>query len=276
MLIVHLNGSWFENQLIFRGDSWILIKLWYSRFQSPRSSRSGGDHSNQHSGKESDQLQSIQEQNTDDAVGVIVVNRVSNSSEERINFRLPFKPLIPIGHETLSSSYIQLQPQPIIDLGLAFEHYLRFQAESVVRSQNRIVELIREADTESSILANHIIAEKEKRIRKVVASLEKLGEIEKLFDRYEASLESCLSKIDLLNKSLPQHLKLETFTKVSKNPWKTWRRKSHPYLIVSEKISIWTKCYLLLAAQSIWYSIWSAMSPQELILVVGSSKLLVS
>ncbi|XP_074602687.1 uncharacterized protein LOC141856302 [Brevipalpus obovatus] len=188
------------------------------RQQSPGTSKSTGDQSNQHQGRESDQLQPIHEQNTADAGGVIVVNRTSNPSEERINFRLPFKPLIPIRHETLSSSYVQLQPQPIIDLGLAFEHYLRFQAESVVRNQNRIIELIREADTESSILANHIIAEKDKRIRKVVSSLEKLGEIEKLFDKYEASLESCLSKIDLLNKSLPQHLKLEAFTKVTKNP----------------------------------------------------------
>ena len=144
------------------------------------------------------------------------MNRGSNQAEDRFTFLIPFKPLIPIGHETLSSSsHPQLQPQPIIDLGLALEYYLRSQADSVVRNQNRIIELIREADSESSILANHILEAKEKRIRKVVLSLEKLGEIAKLFDKYEASLESCLTKIDLLNKSLPNHLKLEDFTKPS-------------------------------------------------------------
>lgn len=141
--------------------------------------------------------------------GVVVVNSVADSEEEVFTFKLPFKPLIPVGHEALPSTCVTLGPDPFINLGLALEGYFRNKAETVTKNQSKIIELMREVDSLSSNLAHHTIEDKEKRLSKVVNSLEKLKDIEKLLARGEASLESCLSKIDLLNKSLPPQLKLE-------------------------------------------------------------------
>lgn len=139
---------------------------------------------------------------------MIVVNPAADPEEEVFTFKLPFKPLIPVGHEALGSSCKTLSPEPFINLGLSLESYLRSKAEGVTRNQFRIVELMREVDGLSSNLAHHTLEEKDKRLTKVVDSLDRLKDIQKLLERDEASLESCLSKIDLLNNSLPQHLKL--------------------------------------------------------------------
>ena len=134
---------------------------------------------------------------------VIVVNQAQESdnppSQYYFNFDLLFKPLTPIGHETLSPRFPSLDSFLLIDLGLTLENFLKSKSDLVNKEQSKIFDLIREADLNCNCLSSVFFIERLKKITKIVENLEKLEETEKLFQKCENAMDDCLNKIDKLN-----------------------------------------------------------------------------
>jgi hypothetical protein len=143
---------------------------------------------------------------------ITVVNQVQKSDTDiakfEFNFNLLFKPLTPIGHETLSPRLPSLDSSLLTDLGYTLEDFLKSKSESVIKEQFKIFDFIREADSNCNHLLSILFVDRLKKISKIVENLEKLDEIEKLFEKCEVDLDNCLIKIDKLNNCLPDNLKL--------------------------------------------------------------------
>lgn len=94
---------------------------------------------------------------------IIIVRRGDEGQEEeRFVFPPPFKPLIPIGHESLLPSYPQLNPQIVSNLGLLSDEQLKSKAYFVSNQQSVLTELVREVDVVTSFLTNSIFNERKK------------------------------------------------------------------------------------------------------------------
>lgn len=143
---------------------------------------------------------------------IIIVSRGDEGDEQRFTFPPPFKPLIPIGHESLLPGVPQLNPQFVSAIGLALEEQLKSRADFVQGQQGVLVELIRELDFVTSFLTNNILTDRQKRVTKVADNFAKFTEINKLVDKIEADLDVCLVRLTTLNNALPVSHRLELFT----------------------------------------------------------------
>lgn len=140
-----------------------------------------------------------------------MVNENADDTDEEEPLDLPpmFKPLIPIGHETLSQSHPQINPIFIQHFGLIIEDHLRGKAEAVSKQQQPLIETIKNIDVSCMVLSNQIVGEKHKKFIKLSDSFSKLNDISKLIEKCDHNLEHCLKKIEILNNNLPDELKLE-------------------------------------------------------------------
>ncbi|XP_054160285.1 BLOC-1-related complex subunit 5-like [Oppia nitens] len=140
---------------------------------------------------------------------IVVVSDAPTDSEDIITFPPTFKPLIPIGYESLSQSYPQLKPEFIINLGLILEKHLKTKAEFVAREQLKLIDCVKDLDSKVSYLSNQFIVERQKRLIKVSENLSKVTEISSLIEKIDKDLDICVKSLDKLNNFLPQTLQLE-------------------------------------------------------------------
>ena len=143
---------------------------------------------------------------------VIVSKGDSEAEDQKFVFPPPFKPLIPIGHETLSPAHPQLNAVYILKIGSKLQENLKFKSDFIHSQQTVVVEIIREIDSLSSFITNQLLAERHKKFIKVTDSFNKLSEIDILISKIDSDLESCLHRVNLLNGLLPSELRLEPFT----------------------------------------------------------------
>ena len=144
---------------------------------------------------------------------IIIVSKGDDGEEDQqFTFPPPFKPLIPIGHETLPQGCLQLNPAIVSNIGLLLEEQLKSRAEFVHNQQGVLTELIRELDFVTSFLTTNILNERQKRLSKVTENFNRFTDINKSLDKIEADLDICLARIDCLNNALPIESRLEKFT----------------------------------------------------------------
>ena len=144
---------------------------------------------------------------------IIIVSKGDDGDEDQqFTFPPPFKPLIPIGHETLPQGCLQINPAIVSNIGLLLEEQLKNRAEFVHNQQGVLTELIRELDFVTSFLTTNILNERQKRLTKVTENFNRFTDINKLLDKIEGDLDICLARIDCLNNALPPESRLEKFT----------------------------------------------------------------
>jgi len=144
---------------------------------------------------------------------IVVVSDGSKSqeSDQIVTFPPTFKPIIPIGHESLALNYPQIDPKYVIDLGLIVEEVLRTKSEFVAKEQNKIIDRIKDIDLITNHICGQFITERQKRLNKVSESLSKIQEIDCLIEKCEQDINRCLINFEKLNNYLPKSLSLEKF-----------------------------------------------------------------
>lgn len=149
------------------------------------------------------------------ASSIVIVNSGPSASSSALHpqKRLPQlqRPLIPIGQIQVNPSFLHLSPQPIIDLGLEIEQELRKNAELVAHEQAKLVEKIRDIDSQVAASSVTIGAERQRRFNKAVDNFGKFDEIDALIQRCENDIENILTVFVQLNDALPDSLCLEQF-----------------------------------------------------------------
>lgn len=152
------------------------------------------------------------------AKAIVVVNAGPSAatstglqSQKRRQPPLPQRPLIPIGQTQVNPNFPHLSPTPIIDLGLEFERELRTNAELVACEQSKLIEKIKEIDSQVTASSVNIGAERQRRFNKAVDNFGKFDEIDALIQRVETDIENILTVFVQLNDALPDSLCLEQF-----------------------------------------------------------------
>lgn len=140
---------------------------------------------------------------------IVIVSRGETEEDtKRFTFPPPFKPLIPIGHETLLPSLPQIDSSLLIDIGCLFQRELNKKATFVSSQQNTLCLIIKDIETYSIFLNVNVLTERNKRFVKSVDNFSKLSDIEILISKIDQDLDLCISRLSLLNDSLPEAFKL--------------------------------------------------------------------
>lgn len=143
---------------------------------------------------------------------IVIVSRGETESEDqKFTFPPPFKPLIPVGHESLTQGSVQINPTGLINTGLIIEHQFRYKSDFISNQQLVLIDIIREIDTFSNY-NSIILSDNLKKFSKFGANFSKLAEIEILIAKIESELKLTLRRIDQLFSALPQEEQLEPFT----------------------------------------------------------------
>lgn len=146
------------------------------------------------------------------------------------------RPLIPIGQTLVSSSYPQIDPQTIINIGQELEAELRLNSELVNTEQVRLVDKIRYVDQQLLQTTNNYCSEKQRRANKASDNFTKISEIDQLIGRCEADIDHLVTVLAKLNTALPEDLCLENFQLLS------WAKKtSHPSKRSHDWFLLWWK-----------------------------------
>lgn len=139
---------------------------------------------------------------------VVVRGGITDPQEDVISFPPVFKPLIPIGHETLSLAHPQLNSQFVTDLGLIVEETLRSKADIINKEQLKLVERVKEVDSSSNYVTSSF-NEELRRFNKIEESFGRVNEINTLIERCERDLIKSLRSLEVLNNRLSPTLRLE-------------------------------------------------------------------
>lgn len=139
---------------------------------------------------------------------VIVSRGESEEDTKKFTFPPPFKPLIPIGHETLHPSVPQVDSNLLVDIALTAQRELNKKAHFVSSQQNTLCLIIKDIDSFSIFLNLNVLTERNKRFIRIVDNFSKLNDIEILISKIDQDLDLCLHRLNLLNQSLPETLRL--------------------------------------------------------------------
>lgn len=140
---------------------------------------------------------------------IVIVSRGDTEEDtKKFTFPPPFKPLIPIGHETLPPTVFQINPNLLVDITCLLQRELNRKALFVASQQNTLCLIIKDIEAFSIYLNINILSEKNKRFVKIVDNFSKLNDIEILISKVDQDLDLCVSRLNLLNNSLPESVKL--------------------------------------------------------------------
>lgn len=144
----------------------------------------------------------------------IVIVSKGETEEETTSFTFPpaFKPLIPIGHESLPLGVPSIEPKLLTSLSTIFQSTLRSKAEFVLGQQLVLADIGKDIESYSSYVSNQTIAERSKRFVRIVDNFSKLLHIDHLVDKIDADLETCFQRLQSLNDFLPEGQRLEPFS----------------------------------------------------------------
>lgn len=142
---------------------------------------------------------------------VVVSEGSAQQLDETITFPPTFKPIIPVGYESLSVCYPQISSEYVINCGLIIEQELRLRAEQVAKEQNKLIDRIKDIDLIASHVCNQFIIERQKRLNKVSENISKVDEISSLLEKCENDINKCSKTLEKLNNCLPKALSLEKF-----------------------------------------------------------------
>ena len=145
---------------------------------------------------------------------IVVVSDGPSAADslQSITFPPTFKPLIPIGYESLSQSYPQLRPEYVIEFGLIIENHLKSRSEFVAKEEQKVIERVKDIDLIVSFISNQFIIERQKRLIKVSENLSKVEEIWSLIEKCENDINNCVLNLEKLNNFLPKSLSIEKFS----------------------------------------------------------------
>jgi len=140
---------------------------------------------------------------------IVIVSR-GETEEETTRFTFPpsFKPLIPIGQETLPPSVPQIDPNLLIQLGLLVQTELTRKTSFLSCQQNTLSLIIKDIETYSLYINSQVLEDKNRRFGRVVDNFNKLNDIEVLISKIDQDLDICVEKLNLLNRNLPETLRL--------------------------------------------------------------------
>lgn len=142
---------------------------------------------------------------------VIVSKGTDGDNDVKFTFPPPFKPLIPIGYESLPPGAPQINPRLLLNIGQLLQYQLYSKAEFISRQQIILCDTIRDIESQATFLAGALLAERSRRFNKVAENFSKLGEMDSLICKIENEASTCIARIKLINSSLPSHLQLEPF-----------------------------------------------------------------
>lgn len=145
--------------------------------------------------------------------GIVIVSKGSDGDcDVKFTFPPPFKPLIPIGYETIPQGVPQINPRLFLNFGQLIQHELFTKAEAVSRQQILLCDTIRDIESQSTFLAGALLAEPSRRFNEVAKNFSKLNEIDSLISKIESEAVVCIKRLKIINSSLPSHLQLEPFS----------------------------------------------------------------
>ena len=127
---------------------------------------------------------------------------------ERIN-SLSFRPLIPIGFESVPSNYEQINYVPFSNICRLMQKLMRVKAEAVHKEQQQLTQIIKEVEFAAAFLTNQFV-EREKRLNKVLEAFSRMNQIVSGVETCEKQMQDCAETINKLNQSLPVQDRLET------------------------------------------------------------------
>jgi len=140
---------------------------------------------------------------------VIVSRGVTEEDTKRFTFPPPFKPLIPIGHETFSPNVPTIDAGPLVHIGSLLQSELKRKSDFLCGQQLTLGLIIKDIDAYAVYLNNGPIFDRHKRFSKCVDHFSKLGEINTLIDKITRDLETLALKLTAINNYLPEQSRLE-------------------------------------------------------------------
>jgi len=139
---------------------------------------------------------------------VIVSRGVTEEDTKRFTFPPPFKPLIPIGHETVSPNVHTIDAGPLVHIGSLLQSELKRKSDFICGQQQTLGLIVKDIDAYAVYLNNGPIFDRHKRFSKCVDNFSKLGEINTLIDKISKDLENLAVKLTAINNYLPEQSRL--------------------------------------------------------------------
>ena len=143
---------------------------------------------------------------------VVVSEGNQKEDEQKLVFPPLFKPLVPIGHETLPPHHPQLNCSNLIQIGSIVQEELRSKAEFAAKEQQKLAEKIKEADSAVGQTTLSFVNDRQRRGVKLTENFSKIEEINSLIEKCEADLRKCVRSLDTLNRYLSPENRLEKFS----------------------------------------------------------------
>ena len=144
----------------------------------------------------------------------IVIVSKGETEEETVLFTFPpaFKPLIPIGHETLPPGVPAVEHKLLYSLGNILQASLKFKSEFLLSQQLVLADIGKDIESYSSYVSNQTISERSKRFNRIADNFSRLQQVHQLLEKIDADLETCFQRIKVLNDFLPEEHQLEPFS----------------------------------------------------------------
>lgn len=143
----------------------------------------------------------------------IVIVSKGDTEEESISFTFPpaFKPLIPIGHESLSPGVPTIEHKLLFSLGNILGCNFKLKSEFLLSQQLVLADIGKDIESYSNYVSNHTIGERSKRFVKIADNFSRLPQIDQLLEKIDSDLQICFQRIKALNDILPEENQLEPF-----------------------------------------------------------------
>lgn len=143
----------------------------------------------------------------------IVIVSKGETADETIQFMFPapFRPLIPIGQESLPVGTMTADGMYLNQLASQVQQALKSKSEFIRRQQIVLCDICKDIESYSSHITNSTISDRHRKFDRLSENFYRIPQIDQLLDKIAAELETCLSRIQTINAALPEDQRLEPF-----------------------------------------------------------------
>lgn len=144
----------------------------------------------------------------------IVIVSKGESEEERIKFTFPpaFKPLIPIGQESLPIAAPAIDQRLLVQLSSLIQSSFKQKADFVLGQQLVLSDIGKDIESYACYISQQTLSQRSKRFARIAENFSKLTQVDTLIQKIDSELETCFKRIQELNESLPEDQRLEPFS----------------------------------------------------------------
>lgn len=144
----------------------------------------------------------------------IVIVSKGESEEERIKFTFPpaFKPLIPIGQESLPLTAPAIDQRVLVQLSSLIQSSFKQKADFVLGQQLVLSDIGKDIESYACYISQQTLSQRSKRFARIAENFSKLTQVDTLIQKIDSELETCFKRIQELNESLPEDQRLEPFS----------------------------------------------------------------